>query len=63
VTLGREFLKLTLHVTPAAKNKSLKSRDAFSLFLFTFLGKVARHVRKDGAVLEGTGQPTGTYNG
>jgi len=34
VTLGVEFIKITWHVTPAAKNRSLKSRDAFSPFEF-----------------------------
>lgn len=33
VTLGSKFLKLTLHVTPTAKNRSLKYRDVF-FFLF-----------------------------
>lgn len=39
MTLGRKFLKSTLHVTPSAKNRQLFFRDAFFFFLFLFFGK------------------------
>lgn len=53
-TLGREFLKMILHVSLAVKNRSLKFRDLFlPFFPFTFSGKGTWHVRKDCIVLEG----------